>query len=62
VVPASGHLERVELAAEIVIAVVAVLTTAVVLALFVWAAKKDGEADRALQSRLGSRRGTRLGR
>ena len=30
--------------------------------LFVWAARKDGEEDRALQRRLGSRRRTRLGR
>lgn len=34
----------------------------VVGALFVWAARKDGEADRALQHRLGIRRRTRLGR
>jgi hypothetical protein len=29
---------------------------------FVWAARKDGEDDRALQKRLGIRRRTRLGR
>lgn len=29
---------------------------------FVWAARKDGEADRSLQRRLGIRRRTRLGR
>lgn len=29
---------------------------------FVWAARKDGEQDRALQKRLGIRRRTRLGR
>jgi Tfp pilus assembly protein PilO len=29
---------------------------------FVWAAKRDGEEDRALQARLGIRRRTRLGR
>ena len=29
---------------------------------FVWAARKDGEEDRALQRRLGIRRKTRLGR
>ena len=28
---------------------------------FVWAARKDGEEDRALQKRLGIRRKTRLG-
>jgi hypothetical protein len=29
---------------------------------FIWAAKKDGEEDRAIQKRLGIRRLTRLGR
>jgi 3-deoxy-D-manno-octulosonic-acid transferase len=30
--------------------------------IFVWAARKDGEEDKALQARLGIRRKTRLGR
>jgi hypothetical protein len=30
--------------------------------LFVWGARKDGEADDAMQRRLGIRRRTRLGR
>jgi hypothetical protein len=34
----------------------------VVGVVFVWAARKDGEADRAVQRRLGIRRRTRLGR
>jgi nitrogen fixation-related uncharacterized protein len=34
----------------------------VVLAAFVWAARRDGEEDRALQRRLGIRRRTRIGR
>ena len=38
------------------------LTAALVLGVFVWAAIKDGEEDRALQARLGIRRRTRLGR
>jgi flagellar basal body-associated protein FliL len=50
------------LAAEIVIVVFMVLSVLVVAGLFVWAAKKDGEEDRALQKRLGIRRRTRLGR
>jgi hypothetical protein len=29
--------------------------------MFVWAARKDGEEDRALQKKLGIRRKTRLG-
>jgi len=30
--------------------------------MFVWAARKDGEEDQAVQARLGIRRRTRLGR
>ena len=30
--------------------------------LFIWSARKDGEEDQALKSRLGIRRKTRLGR
>jgi hypothetical protein len=50
------------LAAEIVAAVILTVPLAVALYLFVWAARKDGEEDRALQRRLGIRRKTRLGR
>jgi hypothetical protein len=50
------------LAAEIVAVVVLVFPLALVGYLFVWAARKDGEEDRALQRRLGIRRKTRLGR
>jgi nitrogen fixation-related uncharacterized protein len=46
----------------IVLGAVSVLTLAVVFWAFVWAAKKDGEEDRAVQKRLGIRRRTRLGR
>jgi hypothetical protein len=46
----------------VAIAAVSVFTIAVVAWLFVWAAKKDGEEDRAIQKRLGIRRRTRLGR
>jgi hypothetical protein len=38
-----------------------VITFAFVVFVFVWAAKKDGEEDRAIQKRLGIRRRTRLG-
>jgi hypothetical protein len=38
------------------------LPFAVVGYFFIWAARKDGEEDRALQRRLGIRRRTRLGR
>ena len=51
-----------EVAAAILIGVVVLLTAALVLGLFVWAARKDGEYDRSVQARLGIRRRTRLGR
>ena len=50
------------LAVEIIATLVTVLTVVFVLGLFVWAAKKDGEEDDALQKRLGIRRKTWLGR
>jgi hypothetical protein len=40
--------------------VLSVATALFVLGLFVWAARKDGEEDRATQRRLGIRRRTRL--
>jgi nitrogen fixation-related uncharacterized protein len=46
----------------IVIAAVSVLMFVVVVGAFIWAAKKDGDEDRAVQKRLGLRRRTRLGR
>ena len=52
-----------KLFAEIVFVVIAVVVPLVVVfAVFVWAARKDGEEDRAVQRRLGMRRRTRLGR
>ena len=48
--------------ALIIVAVVVLLTVALMIGLFVWAAAKDGEEDKALQARLGIRRRTRLGR
>jgi hypothetical protein len=47
-------------AAFIIATVSAVLTAVAVLGFFVWAARKDGEYDRMVQSRLGIRRRTRL--
>lgn len=49
-------------AAGILLLVISILGVVVVLAAFVWAARKDGEEDRALQRRLGIKRRTRLGR
>jgi flagellar basal body-associated protein FliL len=48
--------------AVIIVVVLLVVPLVVVGASFVWAAKRDGEEDRALQARLGIRRRTRLGR
>jgi nitrogen fixation-related uncharacterized protein len=49
-------------AAIIVILLVVVLPAVIVGVVFVWAAVKDGQEDRAVQARLGIRRRTRLGR
>jgi hypothetical protein len=46
----------------IVIAAVSIFTFAAVIWVFIWAAKKDGDENRAVQKRLGIRRRTRLGR
>jgi hypothetical protein len=47
------------LAVAVVLALL--VNVALVGALFVWAARKDGEYDEATQRRLGRRRRTRLG-
>jgi hypothetical protein len=52
----------VDTAAAILILAITVAGIVVVLVAFVWAAKKDGEEDEAVQRRLGIRRRTRLGR
>jgi nitrogen fixation-related uncharacterized protein len=52
----------VTIALGIVLSVVALVSAAVVIGMFVWAAKKDGAEDRELQKRLGIRRRTRIGR
>jgi hypothetical protein len=51
----------VDIAAVILVSVLSALTTVAVIAAFVWAAKRDGDEDRALQARPGFRRRTRLG-
>jgi hypothetical protein len=49
-------------AAEIVVLVLVLVPLVLVGGVFVWAARKDGEEDRAVQARLAIRRRTRLGR
>ena len=51
-----------QLAEGILGGVFVLLLVVFIAGLFVWAAKKDGEEDVALQKRLGIRRRTRLGR
>lgn len=51
-----------DVAAGVLILLLTLASVVVVGVLFVWAARKDGEEDRALQRRLGIRRRTRLGR
>jgi hypothetical protein len=46
----------------IALVVFVLLPAAIVGTLFVWAARKDGQEDKAVQARLGIRRRTRLGR
>jgi hypothetical protein len=50
-----------ETAVGILVVAISVVSLVVVGIAFVWAARKDGEEDRALQKRLGIRRKTRLG-
>lgn len=51
-----------ETAVGILLLLISAVSVVVVLIAFVWAARKDGEKDRATQRRLGIRRRTRLGR
>ena len=52
----------VDTAFGIAILVVSVVSIAAVLIAFVWAARKDGQADEDVQRRTGIKRRTRLGR
>jgi hypothetical protein len=52
---------RVQTAVEILLGFFLLLTLLFVFGLFVWASKKDGEEDKAVQKRLGIRPKTRLG-
>jgi hypothetical protein len=48
--------------AGIIALIVVLIPLAIVGWVFVWAARKDGAEDKAVQARLGIRRRTRLGR
>jgi hypothetical protein len=49
-------------ASSVVLIVLLAVPLVIVGVMFVWAAIRDGEEDRAVQRRLGIRRKTRLGR
>jgi hypothetical protein len=55
-----GHAERVNTLAGVLLIVLLAVPLAFVGAFFIWAARKDGAEDDAVQRRLG-RRSTRLG-
>jgi hypothetical protein len=57
-----GSLDLMHAGAVIILGLVLLLPAVLVGGLFLWAARKDGEEDKALQARLGIRRRTRLGR
>ena len=48
--------------AIVILIVLLAVPPVIVGAMFIWAAIRDGQEDRALQKRLGIRRRTRLGR
>jgi hypothetical protein len=50
------------ISAWIIVGVFVFLSAALVVGLFIWAAVKDGQKDRAVQAHLSIRRRTRLGR
>jgi hypothetical protein len=52
----------VEIAVFVFVSLVALVSVVGVLWVLIWAARKDGEHDRAVQKRLGIRRRTRIGR
>jgi hypothetical protein len=57
-----GNSALMDIVVAIVLVLLILLPVVFVGGLFVWAALKDGQEDRALQARLGIRRRTRLGR
>ena len=57
---AGWHPVVVDVAVFVISMISALLTAAIVIGLFFWAAKKDGEEDREVQRRLGIRRRTWL--
>jgi hypothetical protein len=61
-IPSVGTFAGMDTALVIVLVLLVLVPAVLVIGLFVWAAVKDGQEDKALQARLGIRRRTRLGR
>ncbi len=59
---AAGHTDAMDTVATVLLLVLLLVPLVLVGALFVWAARKDGADDEAVQRKLGRRRSTRLGR
>jgi hypothetical protein len=57
-----GSLGLMDILVTIILVLLVVVPVITAGGLFIWAAVKDGQVDRALQARLGIRRRTRLGR
>ena len=57
-----GTARGAETVSEVLFIVLLAVPLVIVAVMFVWAARRDGEEDRAVQRRLGIRRKTRLGR
>ncbi len=57
-----GYAQTMDTMLGILVLAVSIAGVAIAFAAFVWAARKDGEEDVAVQRRLGIRRRTRLGR
>ncbi|MFL6037520.1 MAG: hypothetical protein ACJ74B_02690, partial [Gaiellaceae bacterium] len=57
----SGQNVRMRVAGAIVLILLMIAPVVLVLGLFVWAASRDGQEDRAVRARLGIRRRTRSG-
>ncbi len=56
-----GETQGMDLFVQIFVTAFVFASIAALLGVFVWAARKDGEDDRALQKRLGIKRKTRIG-
>jgi hypothetical protein len=61
VAAAMGNNSCMTIVLGVILSLIAVISAVVVFWFAIWAAKKDGEKDRAVQERTGIRRKTRIG-